>query len=1131
MEQLINRPKDRVEMFQSLPALRAKHNDLLKRRAQEGNAQKYLDEVENFILCSAATGVVLDAYSDRRAVQSLLQYWAELLLHAERTPPDPMLKDFDPKQAPELAPELCPYRGLETFRPEDHHLFFGRQRLIKHMIKRLAQNDHLLVLVGPSGCGKSSLALAGLVPALQTGALPGSRDWRYYPSMVPGSQPLVNLAQLIRPPAVDTEAWIQEQVQHFQHNPNYLAQLLDEQGKAPALLVIDQFEELFTLCSDRRIRQAFIENLVSLIQAPDAKHTVILTMRTDFENNIQFLPKFQPLFEKARLQVTPLTTDELRDAIEKPAEPIGLKFEDGLVDNLLHDILGDPMALPLLQFTLLKLWEERQRNRITMETYRRLGGGRSALARSADAFYDKLLEEERRALKRILLKMVQPSKGLEVTSNRIRLAEIFEIGEARYRIEHVVGRLIDERLVKISGADVDKVRKFLEDKSYLEQHPDIQIEVAHEALIRNWPRLVGWLDEERVNMRQHLNLRAAAREWERFGKDESALWSGLQLEEALRFEDLDRLEREFVEASIALRNRQAEEKEAQRAAQQELHDAQVKLKFQNRLRAAMVVVILLAVAAAVLGYQAQKQADIAENKEKQAKLNLSKLWAAEAQNLVTEQPQGSLLLAAEAVTLSAQLQGEPLPQTVRALNSILTRTGGEPLQTNDSRIITDATVLTLSPDQHWLAAGSRNGAVYLWNLTTDKPLTAITMLHPHKEAITSMAFSIDGHWLATGSKDNTVQLIDMLATNFTATVKLTEHRDDVTTLAFRPTNRLTNGSTWLAVGSADKTVQFFDLTDQDPITVSTFFQEDAGIHKIIFSPDGRWLATVTTSDTLRLRDVATMAANRHGLDSWVLSREKDGLIAFSPKGTWLVAASNTSPNVQLYAMAEPDTHSLTPNIQFLGGQLLGHGQGVHALAFDTDEQWFAVGNNNGSVRLWNLHTVLPRPPMLPKQPLVGSLTDNSSLEVLPYPVLTKTVSLLFSNHISAVSALAFDSAGEWLATGGIDHSFQLWHIADLVAESQPTFAPTSKLYGSDGTIEIILWGDQKEQVFIYSDDGSIRLWKPFAPPPVLQDLTTEEWVALACTRAGRDFSEEEKVQHFGDAQYVSACAQINAQPR
>jgi regulator of protease activity HflC (stomatin/prohibitin superfamily) len=349
----------------------------------------------------------------------------------------------------------------------------------------------------------------------------------------------------------------------LREEPGHLATLADASGGVPVAMIVDQFEEVFTLCTDDAARQVFIAGLLGLIRSPALRHTVVLTMRTDFESFVVRVPDFQPLFEAGKVLVTPLNAAELREAIEAPAVRVGLKFETGLVDALLQDTLGEPAALPLLQFTLLKLWENRERNRITWEAYKRLGGGRSALARSADSFYNGLLPEEQLTTRRIFTRLVRPGQGLEFTSNRVQREALFQTGEARDRVERVLNKLIAVRLVRLSEGDVAA---------------DAQVEVAHEALVRNWPRLVDWLEEERDIIRRRQRLTDAAEHWEALSKDPGALLSVTLLDESFRTVEtsgvqLNELEAEFVQAS----------QEAIKAAQETELDRKAKLVAAKRM--------------------------------------------------------------------------------------------------------------------------------------------------------------------------------------------------------------------------------------------------------------------------------------------------------------------------------------------------------------------------------------------------------------------------------------------------------------------------------------------------------------------------------------------------------------------
>ncbi len=370
------------ERFPSLAALRAAHSSLLQMHRLQGDAVDVLAAIQRFIVQARAIGALLDSEADRATAQSLLDYWSTILYRAGQPDTNILLEEFDSTLAPELADEFCPFVGLNAFQERNGQLFFGRQHLTEIILRKLG-DEQLVAVVGPSGSGKSSLVLAGVLPALKQGALPatvdtpGSQDWLYAGRMVPGSDPLANLIRLVQAVAVteaipipaDIAAWTQEQVNQLRTNPQHLVELAARTGTMPIVLVVDQFEELFTLCTDDTARQAFIANLTGLVQTAAPRHRVILTMRTDFEAQIARFATFQPLFEQALVRVTPLSAAELRQAIEQPAALIGLKFESGLIDQLLQDVLGEPAALPLLQFTLLKLWEARDHNRITWEAY------------------------------------------------------------------------------------------------------------------------------------------------------------------------------------------------------------------------------------------------------------------------------------------------------------------------------------------------------------------------------------------------------------------------------------------------------------------------------------------------------------------------------------------------------------------------------------------------------------------------------------------------------------------------------------------------------------------------------------------------------------------------------------------
>ncbi|MCL4266733.1 MAG: SUMF1/EgtB/PvdO family nonheme iron enzyme [Anaerolineae bacterium] len=562
--------EDEIIPFMSFVSFRDTHRDLLKRRREDKKEHgeetaAFWTAVDEFLQRGRAAGAFLDEDSDREAAQNLLDYWETQLFHAGRNIPDMILAEFNPNLQPEIPDDRCPYVGLNAFDSNNQHQFYGRDQLIGELLNQVLVS-RLVTAIGPSGSGKSSVVLAGLLPRLKAGELPGSALWNYFPVIVPGSAPLTALARLLQPENVEPALWIFETTETLRENTDYLTTLVENHSQEASVLVIDQFEEAFTLCHDEEERNAFLENLLNLVRGRNARHIVILTMRVDYESYLTKVPLFHSLVEQGQVRVSAMNTAELHDAIEQPATAVGLKFEEGLVDAVVREIVGEPAALPLLQFALLQLWDNRERNRVTWETYRRLGGVMQVLAHTANTMYDNLLPEDQVTARRILLRLVRPSEGLEFTRRRVPLRQLYQTGEAHDRVDRVLDKLIQSRLVRNT-------------KGHTEE--DDQIEVAHEALVRNWPRLVDWLDEERIRLRHRLRLTDQAEQWDALNKDEGALLRGALLQEALQYDDLSPLETDFVKASQATLQREEEEKEAVR--RRELEQARALAAEQGRL--------------------------------------------------------------------------------------------------------------------------------------------------------------------------------------------------------------------------------------------------------------------------------------------------------------------------------------------------------------------------------------------------------------------------------------------------------------------------------------------------------------------------------------------------------------------
>jgi len=304
-------------------------------------------------------------------------------------------------------------------------------------------------------------------------------------------------------------------------------------------LVVDQFEELFTLCRDEGQRGPFIDNLLYASAIEGGRAVLVLTMRADFYGKCAAYPDLAARITDHQMLVSPMVEEELRQAIERPAQLVGLGFEGGLVETLLRDVQAEPGALPLLQHTLLELWERREGHRLTFAAYREIGGVQGAIAHRAESIYAGFDDVQQAITQRVMLRLTQPGEGTEDTRRQARKSELLPTGEQAEATEAVIQTLADARLVTTAR-----------DMATGEE----QVNVSHEALIRGWPRLQGWIEENRAALRTHRRLTEAANEWSDKGRDTNYLYGGGRLSEAENWrneheDELNQLEREFLDAS------------------------------------------------------------------------------------------------------------------------------------------------------------------------------------------------------------------------------------------------------------------------------------------------------------------------------------------------------------------------------------------------------------------------------------------------------------------------------------------------------------------------------------------------------------------------------------------------------
>jgi hypothetical protein len=447
----------------------------------------------------------------------------------------------------------CPYRGLFHFGPGDAEYFFGRKSFIETLFQA-TQTRNFIPLLGASGSGKSSVVFAGLVPKLQQ-----EGHWQFT-HFRPGSEPFHALA-LALVPLYTTNLNETERLAQARQLANYLrdgdipladvfAQIQQNYPSERVLLIADQFEELYTLCPDEKIRRNFLDKLTTF-PFERVGMVLVLTMRADFLGNALSYRPFADVLQNTDLKLGPMNREELTEIIEKPAQKLEVTFEAGLVERILDDVESEPGNLPLLEFALTELWQRRQGKQLTHLAYTEIGQVQGALARHANEEYHKLSEAQREQMRRIFIQLVRPGEGREDTR---RLATKAELGEVSWGL---VKQLADARLVVTSRCEEAQVET---------------VEVVHEALIRNWGELRGWMDTDRVFRAWQERLRAGMYQWQQIengdvtGWDESRLLRGTALAEAeeklkQRPEDLSEGELFYIQVSVKLRDKEQRRRE------------------------------------------------------------------------------------------------------------------------------------------------------------------------------------------------------------------------------------------------------------------------------------------------------------------------------------------------------------------------------------------------------------------------------------------------------------------------------------------------------------------------------------------------------------------------------------------
>ena len=530
-------------------------------------------------------------------------------------------------------PVRNPYFGLHAFDEEDEDFFFGRESLVSELVGAL-ERQPMVTVVGPSGSGKSSVVRAGVLPAIRRGAIAGSDDW-FVATMVPGTDPVDALEAALLRVAVNPPASLREQLAEPGGLLRAIRRVLPDE-RTRVLLVVDQFEELFTQAGDGDDRDRFLVELAAAVTHAESPVRVIATLRADHYDAPLRKASIAELVTRGTVTVRPMAPDELERAISLPATSVGVEVEPALASELVAGLGARSSALPLLQFSLTELFDRRVSNTMLLATHRELGGLTGALAARADRILAAGGPDDEAEARRIFGRLVTFGEGSDDTRRRALRSEFGD----RERTARLIDAFVTARLLT---ADRDPTTR------------EPTVEVAHEALLRDWPRLRSWLAEDRELRRSVGAIGVAATVWDRGGRQPSDLYRGGRLDSALQVagtnpEWLRPLDREFLDAS-------RDQADADRSLEQR------RVRRLRRLVAGTAIALVVALIAGGLALTQQRRAD------REARAAEFRELVARSAAAATERPEQSLLLALEAY------RRDPGSITTRAVLDAVTNGG------------------------------------------------------------------------------------------------------------------------------------------------------------------------------------------------------------------------------------------------------------------------------------------------------------------------------------------------------------------------------------------------------------------------------------------------------------------------
>ncbi|MFQ5923049.1 MAG: adenylate/guanylate cyclase domain-containing protein [Anaerolineales bacterium] len=992
--------------------------------------------------------------------------------------------DFPPLTSLEMLPSIehreprsvgeSPYQGLAAFDEQDAEFFFGREDFTERLLGAVKTHPMIAVIVGSSGSGKSSAVFAGLLPRLRK-----EEGWSIA-QFRPGSQPLAALTTVLLP-VIQPELQTAERLVETRKLADALRAgdlpLYDVVNQAfeknreveHLLLVIDQFEELYTLCQEEEVRRRFKDELLAVVEATSKRRkrrfVLLLTMRADFMGQALTHRPFADALQEASLLMGPMTREELESVVQKPAEIQGAIFEAGLVERILDDVGEKPGNLPLLEFALTLLWEAQSDGWLTHTDYEAIGSVDGALARHADEVFEELEESEREQARRIFVQLVKPGEGTEDTR---RVAIRSELAEADWGL---IQHLADRRLV-VTGRDADE---------------NETVEVVHEALIQRWELLREWMQENRAFRSWQERLRTSLRDWDTSEQDKKAVLRGLPLTEAEnwlveREEELSTNERAFIQASLT-------ERQIREQAKLDQKEYEISLVKRSRrfLRGLVGVFIVASILGTSLTAYSLNQRRIAEQEARASRVAYSMSIAAHIQNALDVGDTATAL----ALAMVASDMDDPPPEVKRMLRQSAYAPG--PIRRVEiADVFEDVPgvvyALDVSPTSNTALIGFDDGTIIYWR--TDS-IEEIYRMKGHTGTIRDVVFSPDGSTALSASDDGTVIHWDLQTGE--ALYQFTEHHGWVRTVAFSPDGR------WVAsggfIGDAKAGYVEADIVNPGELVIwqldsgkeiQRFDGHPTGVVDAVFTPDGRQILSTSGTFIEIAPDYSTLLWDIstgeivHEFDKDVDSYS----VAISPDGS-LAAPGAAFPPLALLDLQSGET------IAEYGDE---HENYVRMVEFSPDGKSIVTGDSDGKLMVWDAQsldiqlqaTIHGQGDAWSRGPMFqfgfdssgrGAISSAGDGTLVFWDLKGASEIRQFSGHEAIVGDFEFSPDGSYVFTSsgmsgfgipGDDNSIRMWDIA--------TGELLEKFEGhSDGVVYLDVSQDGT-RILSGSLDGSMRLW-------------------------------------------------------